>query len=226
MKLGYPDTINNKAYQGETSVSPFKMVDKSKADLDKDGKVSEYESKRAGAAFGSEAPLNYSPIKADSAAYTKLKAANKAAAEKAKKAEAAIRKKQQTSGDSTVTPKKSKGRKLLGRVGEAIAARKTRRNDGVDDNPKVQEREIGRMTRKKNKKKNNKLIKEQKALVTKSRQDKKTNKQAIKQAERLANVTKKVDSKITNVKKGGLGINRDSGTVGNIVRLAEKKVKK
>jgi len=57
MKLGYPDTINNKAYQGETSASPFKMVDKSKADLDKDGKVSEYESKRADAAFG-ETPIN------------------------------------------------------------------------------------------------------------------------------------------------------------------------
>ena len=57
MKLGYPDTINNKAYQGETSASPFKMVDKSKADLDKDGKVSEYESKRADAAFG-DTPIN------------------------------------------------------------------------------------------------------------------------------------------------------------------------
>ena len=62
MKLGYPDTINNKAYQGEKS--PFKMVDRSKADLDKDGKVSDYEENRAEAAFGSEAPLNYSPIKA------------------------------------------------------------------------------------------------------------------------------------------------------------------
>ena len=60
MKLGYPDTINNKAYQGEKS--PFKMVDKSKADLDKDGKVSDYEENRAEAAFG-DAPLNYSPVK-------------------------------------------------------------------------------------------------------------------------------------------------------------------
>tara|TARA_R110000772_G_scaffold5487_1_gene19690 strand:- start:795 stop:1718 length:924 start_codon:yes stop_codon:yes gene_type:complete len=62
MKLGYPDTINNKAYQGEKS--PFKMVDNSKADLDKDGKVSDYEENRAEAAFGSEAPLNYSPLQA------------------------------------------------------------------------------------------------------------------------------------------------------------------
>jgi hypothetical protein len=62
MKVGYPDTINNKAYQGEKS--PFKMVDKSKADLDKDGKVSDYEENRAEAAFGSEAPLNYSPLQA------------------------------------------------------------------------------------------------------------------------------------------------------------------
>ena len=55
---GYPDTINNKAYQGEKS--PFKMINKSKADLDKDGNVSDYEENRAEAAFG-DAPLNYAP---------------------------------------------------------------------------------------------------------------------------------------------------------------------
>ena len=76
MKLGYPDTINNKAYQGEKS--PFKMVDKSKADLNKDGNVSDYEENRAEAAFG-DAPLNYapSPAKFDSAAQRKAVWASK-----------------------------------------------------------------------------------------------------------------------------------------------------
>ena len=69
MKVGYPDTINNKAYQGEKS--PFKMVDKSKADLDKDGKVSDYEENRAEAAFG-DAPLNYSPVKSRDALGTRI----------------------------------------------------------------------------------------------------------------------------------------------------------
>ncbi len=78
MKVGYPDTINNKAYQGEKS--PFKMVDKSKADLDKDGKVSDYEQNRAEAAFG-DAPLNYSPIKA-----TKIKSPAKFASAAQRKA--------------------------------------------------------------------------------------------------------------------------------------------
>ena len=53
MKVGYPDTINS----GNSSASPFKMVDASKADLDKDGKVSEYEGNRADAAFG-DTPIN------------------------------------------------------------------------------------------------------------------------------------------------------------------------
>ena len=59
MKIGYPDTINNKAYNGP---SPLKAIDESKADLNKDGNVSDYEENRAEAAFGSEAPLNYSPL--------------------------------------------------------------------------------------------------------------------------------------------------------------------
>ena len=76
MKIGYPDTINNKAYQGEKS--PFKMVDKSKADLNKDDELSEYEIKRAEAGFG-DAPLNYapSPAKFDSAAQRKAVWASK-----------------------------------------------------------------------------------------------------------------------------------------------------
>jgi len=367
MKIGYPDTINSKAYQGETSASPFKMVDKSKADLDKDGKVSEYESKRADAAFG-DTPINMngplyakdkpmsdkrrarrkkrvekieakansiaeqkylkgvadedlpttakkskvkkynrlikkadrisakttkilrdnnqvpsakkkpvvakakssskkipkvkktkvfvsrkdyggkddlsnhkdmvkqmgveaasemissmktskdkkSPIKADSAAYTKLKAANKAAAEKAKKAEAAIRKKESADKSSEPAAKPARKKTMLGR---AIAARKVRRNDGINDNAKAKEREIGRRTRKENKEQNKKDIKEQKAIVTKARQDKRIAKATTRQTERLDKVTKKVVKKVEDVKKGtGLGISKDNPAVGNVVR--------
>jgi hypothetical protein len=227
MKLGYPDTINNKAYQGETSVSPFKMVDKSKADLDKDGKVSEYESKRAGAAFGSEAPLNYSPIKADSAAYTKLKAANKAAAEKAKKAEAAIRKKESADKSSEPATKPARKKTMLGR---AIAARKKRRNDGENDNPKAEQREIGRRTRKENAEQNKLDVKTEKAKVTKARQDKRTAKATARQTKRLNRVTKKVVEKVEDVKKGtGLGISKNNPAVGNVVKnivTAKNKKKK
>ena len=75
MKIGYPDTINNKAYNGP---SPLKAIDESKADLNKDGKVSDYEENRAEAAFG-DAPLNYapSPAKFDSAAQRKAVWASK-----------------------------------------------------------------------------------------------------------------------------------------------------
>ena len=320
MKVGYPDTINNKAYQGEKS--PFKMVDKSKADLDKDGKVSDYEENRAEAAFG-DAPLNYSPVKsremsakrrarrkkrvekidakansiaeqkylegvADedlpttakkgkekkydrltkksdriSAKTTKIlrknnqvpsakkgfekkdyggkddkfdpktmkpptrkkkspvkstdiiggfRADRKAAAEKAKKAEAAIRESQSSSKSSEPTAEPARKKTRLGRavggIRKAIKARKERRNDGVDSNPKVQEREIGRITRKKNKKENKDAIKKQKSLVTKARQDKKTAKAVDKQTKRLKKVTNKVVGKVADVKSGGLGIDQ------------------
>ena len=219
MKLGYPDTINNKAYQGEKS--PFKMVDKSKADLDKDGKVSDYEENRAEAAFG-DAPLNYSPIKAkDIVADNQAK--RKAIAEKAKKAEAAIRESQSSSKSSEPTAEPARKKTRLGRavggIRKAIKARKERRNDEVDSNPKVQEREIGRITRKKNKKENKDAIKTQKSLVTKSRQDKKTAKAVTRQTERLKKVTKKVGEKVSDVNKGtGLGIGKSHPAVGNIVK--------
>ena len=209
MKIGYPDTINNKAYQGEKS--PFKMVDKSKADLDKDGKVSDYEENRAEAAFG-DAPLNYSPVKAVSPSRAKLIAANKAAAEKAKKAEAAIRESESSSKSSEPTAEPARKKTRLGRavggIRKAIKARKERRNDGVDSNPKVQEREIGRITRKKNKKENKDAIKKQKSLVTKARQDEKTAKAVTKQTKRLKKVTNKVAGKVADVKSGGLGIDQ------------------
>ena len=322
MKLGYPDTINNKAYQGEKS--PFKMVDKSKADLDKDGKVSDYEENRAEAAFGSEAPLNYSPLqvremsakrrarrkkrvdkieakansiaeqkytegvadedlpstakkskvkkynrltkKADriSAKTTKIlrknnqvpsakkgfekkdyggkddkfdpktmkpptrkkkspvkakdivadnQAKRKAIAEKAKKAEAAIRESESSSKSSEPTAEPAKKKTKLGR---AIQARKERR---AKKNPKVKERQEGNATRKKNKKDNKYAIKTQKSLVTKERQDKKTKKAVTRQTERLEKVTKKVGEKIEDVNKGtGLGIGKSHPAVGNIVK--------
>ena len=322
MKVGYPDTINNKAYQGEKS--PFKMVDKSKADLDKYGKVSDYEENRAEAAFGSEAPLNYSPLqvremsakrrakkssrlskrvdrldkKLEKSGVKKTKDGNytgdsrreirlrkqdrkagaaagygnmdeakstakldktlakkgfkridyggkddkfdpktmkpptrkkkspvkakdivadnqakrKAIAEKAKKAEAAIRESESSSKSSEPTAEPARKKTRLGRavggIRKAIKARKERRNDEVDSNPKVQEREIGRITRKKNKKENKDAIKTQKSLVTKARQDKKTAKAVDKQTKRLKKVTNKVVGKVADVKSGGLGIDQ------------------
>ncbi len=217
MKVGYPDTINNKAYQGEKS--PFKMVDKSKADLDKDGKVSDYEQNRAEAAFG-DAPLNYSPIKAkDIVADNQAK--RKAAAEKAKKAEDAIRQ-SQSSSENTTEPTRKKTK-----IGRAIQARKERR---AEKNPKVAERQEGNATRKKNKKDNKYAIKTQKSLVTKARQDKKTAKAVTRQTERLKKVTKKVGEKVSDVNKGtGLGISKNNPAIGNVVKnivTAKEKKKK
>ena len=230
MKVGYPDTINNKAYQGEKS--PFKMVDKSKADLDKDGKVSDYEENRAEAAFG-DAPLNYSPVKAkDIVADNQAK--RKAIAEKAKKAEAAIRESQSSSKSSEPTAEPARKKTRLGRavggIRKAIKARKERRNDGENDNPKAKQREIGRATRKTNKKKNKFDIKTQKSLVTKARQDKKTAKAVTRQTERLKKVTKKVGEKVSDVNKGtGLGISKKHPAIGNVVKnivTAKNKKKK
>ena len=79
MKVGYPDTINS----GNSSASPFKMVDASKADLDKDGKVSEYEGNRAEAAFG-DTPINMNvPLKMKD---KKAQAVRKADAKEAREA--------------------------------------------------------------------------------------------------------------------------------------------
>lgn len=219
MKVGYPDTINNKAYQGEKS--PFKMVDKSKADLDKDGKVSDYEENRAEAAFG-DAPLNYSPVKSTDI-IGGFRADRKAAAEKAKKAEAAIRESESSSKSSEPTAEPARKKTRLGRavggIRKAIKARKERRNDGENDNPKAKQREIGRATRNKNKKENKDAIKTQKSLVTKARQDKKTAKAVTRQTERLKKVTKKVGEKVSDVNEGtGLGIGKSHPAVGNIVK--------
>mgnify|MGYP003134963284 CR=1 FL=1 len=79
MKVGYPDTINS----GNSSATPFKMVDTSKADLDKDGKVSEYEGNRAEAAFG-DTPINMNvPLKMKD---KKAQAVRKADAKEAREA--------------------------------------------------------------------------------------------------------------------------------------------
>jgi len=182
MKVGYPDTINS----GNSSASPFKMVDTSKADLDKDGKVSEYEGNRAEAAFGD------TPINMNGPLYAK-------------------------------EPKKTKVGRTISKVRDAIAARKKRRNDGENDNPKAKEREIGRITRKANKKQNKKDIKTEKAKVTKARQDKRTAKATTRQTKRLDKVTKKVVKKVEDVKKGtGLGVSKDNPAVGNIVKEVVK----
>ena len=161
MKLGYPDTINNKAYQGEKS--PFKMVDKSKADLDKDGKVSDYEENRAEAAFGSEAPLNYSPLQAREMS-AKRRARRKKRVDKIEAKANSIAEQKYTEGvadeDLPSTAKKSKVKKYnrLTKKADRISAKTTkilRKNNQVPsarkkpvDNigssgPKIKKKPIG-----------------------------------------------------------------------------------
>ena len=319
MKVGYPDTINS----GNSSASPFKMVDASKADLDKDGKVSEYEGNRADAAFG-DTPINMNgPIYAKDRKKSKTRAELNALrlknarkkklnsntpkekpktgmakdrrdlpkyterAEKLEKNPKTDKALKQPKLKSTLTkkmaknkpktnikprgvvkakvkitapvllgdessrnikkkqygrqadqlpdkkktpikmagplyakePKKTKVGRTISKVRDAIAARKKRRNDGENDNPKAKEREIGRITRKENKKQNKKDIKTEKAKVTKARQDKRTAKATTRQTKRLDKVTKKVVKKVEDVKKGtGLGISEDHPAVGNVVK--------
>jgi hypothetical protein len=135
MKVGYPDTINS----GNSSATPFKMVDTSKADLDKDGKVSEYEGNRAEAAFGT--PLNMrmpdmpeekkestrsSDLIGQHRADNKIadfRHARKQADTMAKQKEAAIRKKQGTTSTptSTAPKKKTKVGKAISKIGKAVS---------------------------------------------------------------------------------------------------------
>ena len=154
MNVGYPDTINS----GNSSASPFKMVDTSKADLDKDGKVSEYEGNRADAAFGT--PLNMrmpgggKDDKKESTRSSDLigqhradntiadfRHARKQADTMAKQKEAAIRKKQGTTSTPTSTaPKKktkvgkavSKISKAVSNIGKNIKEKKTQRKAKKD----------------------------------------------------------------------------------------------
>ena len=136
MKVGYPDTINS----GNSSATPFKMVDTSKADLDKDGKVSEYEGNRAEAAFGT--PLNMkmpdtpeveekestrsSDLIGQHRADNKIadfRHARKQADIMAKQKEAAIRKKQGTTSTptSTAPKKKTKVGKAVSKISKAVS---------------------------------------------------------------------------------------------------------
>lgn len=117
----------------------------------------------------------------------KNRAARKAAAEKAKKAEDAIRQSQSSSKPTATTTKKK----------SILAKRKERR---AERNPKVAERQKGRAERKELRKD----IKTEKARVTTARQERKTS----KATDRLARVKKKVDGKVANVKSGGLGIDQ------------------
>ena len=111
------------------------------------------------------------------------RAARKAAAEKAKKAEDAIRESESSSKPTTRTDRKNT------KLGRAIQARKERR---AERNPKVAERQKGRAERKEL----NKDIKTEKARVTTARQERKTS----KTTDRLAKVKKKVDTKVTKIK--------------------------
>jgi len=247
MKIGYSNTINNKAYQGETSASPFKMVDKSKADIDKDGKVSEYESKRADAAFG-ETPLNmkrpiyarskykgfgegekYGPdnegdlpgqlARHDDSHLTIPKPDKSDKSDKPTEPGRVSTKTTRIVKSGGGTGGSTVGREVVKGIKKLVDKRKKKRAA----NPKVEQRKIGRDTRKANKEENKKNIKTEKAKVTTARQDKRTAKATTRQTKRLDKVTKKVVKKVEDVKKGtGLGVSKDNPAVGNIVKEVVK----
>ena len=125
-----------------------------------------------------------SPVKNIDPIVAKNRADMKAIAEKAKKAEAAIRE-SQSSSKNTAEPTREKNK-----IGRAIQARKERR---AERNPKVAERQKSRAERKEL----NKKIKTEKARVTTARQEIKTS----KTTDRLDKVKKKVDTKVTKIKK-------------------------
>ena len=124
-----------------------------------------------------------SPVKNIDPIVAKNRAAMKAIAEKANKAEDAIRQ-SQSSSENTAEPTREKNK-----IGRAIQVRKERR---AERNPKVAERQKGRAERKEL----NKDIKTEKARVTTARQERKTS----KTTDRLDKVKKKVDTKVTKIK--------------------------
>ena len=235
MKVGYSDTINNKAYQDKTSASPFKMVDKSKADLDKDGKVSEYESKRADAAFG-ETPLNMkTPIYAKSK-YTGFgrgeKYLNPPTGKTSSKlsssfsnADEVIKKEDKTPEETTepgrVSTKTTRivksgggtggstvGREVVKGIKKLVDKRKKKR--AAD--PNVQAKKEGRKNRKKIKVDSKLFDKTEKAKDTKIKQDEKT-----------AKKQKKLDRKIEGNKhllKNNPGL---KGSYESLIKEGEKK---
>ena len=238
MKLGYPDTINNKAYQGEKS--PFKMVDKSKADLDKDGKVSDYEENRAEAAFGSEAPLNYSPLQArNSGGYSFSLGEDRVKKDgntgsttneiTTKKTGGDTGVEKPTSNKVTKTTKivrgkrnspnaqKTVGQAVVGGVKKVIAKRKARRAK----DPNVQAKKDGRIERRELKAEGKLFKKEQKAKVTRE-----------KNKDKLATTKKRVlkESGVASIESGKKvkEIKGKRGLTGNPTSLygSDKKNKK
>lgn len=171
MKVGYPDTMNSAA-----AVSPLKATEPSEA-------------------------------------YKKLQAENKAASDRQEAFEKAIREKQASSNTSrsgSTEPKKkrTKAGKVIKGIGsavkgvkKAIKARKERRNDGEDDNPKVKAREQGRISRKEERSDRKSKVKELKALNTKARQEKRQAKVDKRSAKRLGNVQAKTDYRTENINK-------------------------
>jgi len=172
MKVGYPDTMNNGAYQ----ISPLKATEPSDA-------------------------------------YKKLQAENKAASDRQEAFEKAIREKQSSSNTSrsnSTEPKKkrTKAGKVIKGIGsavkgvkKAVKARKERRNDGEDDNPKVKAREQGRISRKEERSDRKSKVKTLKARNTTARQEKRQAKVDKRSAKRSGNVQAKTDYRTENINK-------------------------
>ena len=189
MKVGYPNTMNSAAaaspmkarYASSGELDDLQAVEVKKGAFAGDGSGGggSKDNKEGSAAKYAETPINMiTPVK-NIDIVAKNKAARKAAAEKAKKAEDAIRQSQSSSKPTSTTTKK-KG---------ILAKRKERR---AERNPKVAERQKGRAERKELRKN----IKTEKARVTTARQERKTS----KTTDRLAKVKKKVDSKVNKIK--------------------------
>jgi hypothetical protein len=194
MKVGYPDTINSSAAAASPVKARYASSGEGKGDIEVvkvDIPKKKDSNKPKDSAKESDSPIEYgstpinmrTPIK-NKDIVAENRAAMKAIADKAKKAEAAIRE-SESSSKNTTEPTKEKNK-----IGRAIQARKERR---AERNPKVAERQKGRAERKEL----NKKIKTEKARVTTARQERKTS----KTTDRLDKVKKKVDTKVTKIKK-------------------------
>ena len=126
----------------------------------------------------------------------KNRADRKAAAEKAKKAEDAIRQSQSSSKPTATTTKKK----------SILAKRKERR---AERNPKVEARQEGKAARKEQRQTRRDDVKDQKSQVTKARNTRKTARITKEDNRKKGNVQAKVQSKLTRINEKTAKIKED-----------------
>jgi len=125
-----------------------------------------------------------------------FRADRKAAAEKAKKAEDAIRQSQSSSKPTATTTKKK----------SILAKRKERR---AENNPKVKARQEGRAARKEQRQTRRDDVKDQKSQITKARNTRKTARITKEDNRKKGNVQAKVQSKLTRINEKTAKIKED-----------------